>query len=526
MGCQWNGMFKEITKIDLMIQSLIKTSFIVNSHFGFDLFNLLTDDSNNILDNSDLTALAITATQMALIDLMNALDIKPDYIIGHSLGELACAYSDGCLNRRQTIMKAYWRSHVGQILDLKSGSMAAVGISWQDCFGLCPDNVWPVCHNSPEINTISGETVAMTSFMTFLEEKGIFVRKINSNCRAYHSPLLEPIRKVSMEKFGQILYEPKMRSRRWISTCVDDQTIAEDSRMRYASAEYFLHNMLSPVLFYEALLKLPPNAIVIELGPHSLLQSSIKSSLGQNISYIPMMQKNDSTNNVQTILSSIGQLYALGVNPTLNTLLPSVSYPVNIGTQSISPLIGWDHSVDWLVPLYPKFFNPDKTSQYEVIIDYNNDDDKIYYDHCVNGQMSMAAASYITLILDMMDQTNILNNNGTTIAFENVRFHKPVYLSKTEPTKFNINRLLTGEFNIMKENVVVVSGKAKLEELFNSREVNYEMHLTKRKYLVKRNVYKEFRLRGYVKNKIITNHYNFKEKNAKYIICSKLKKCR
>ena len=460
------------------------------------MLDILTDDSNSITDNSDLTALAITATQMALVDLMSVLDIKPDFFIGHSLGELMCAYCDGCLDRRQTLLKAFWRSHVGQMVDLTSGSMAAVGLPWQQCVTLCPENVWPVCHNSPEINTISGESEAMSSLIQTLEENGVFVREINSCGRAYHSPLLEPIRQISIEKFSQLIPEPVRRGRRWISTCVDDHQIKEDSHMRYASGQYFLFNMLSPVLFYEALQKLPPNTIIIEIGPHSLLQSSIKSSLGPGISYVPMMHKNKSSSNVQTILSAIGQLYSFSANPRLHTLYPSVVYPVSRGTQFISPLIGWDHSDNWFVPLYPEYFNPEKTSQHEVLIDYNNDDDKIYYDHCVNGHLTMSAAGYLSMISKIIAKTSLLNYYETAIEFKNFKFHKRVVLSKTEATIFTINRLLTGEFNIIKGKVVVVSGKAKPIESFENSKQKYELFSTKRKYLGKRNIYKEFRLRG------------------------------
>ena len=64
---------------------------------------------------------------MALIDLMKSLDVTPDGMVGHSLGELACGYADGCLTLEQVILSAYWRAKC--VLDAKTppGSMLAVG---------------------------------------------------------------------------------------------------------------------------------------------------------------------------------------------------------------------------------------------------------------------------------------------------------------------------------------------------------------------------------------------------------------
>jgi len=40
---------------------------------------------------------------------MKGLDIIPDLIIGHSFGEIACAYADGCLTTREALLLSYFR---------------------------------------------------------------------------------------------------------------------------------------------------------------------------------------------------------------------------------------------------------------------------------------------------------------------------------------------------------------------------------------------------------------------------------
>lgn len=65
--------------------------------------------------------------QIAFIDLLEKLDIHPDFMFGHSLGENGCAYADGCFNTYEAIMGAYSRGKVAELLKPEKGLMAAVG---------------------------------------------------------------------------------------------------------------------------------------------------------------------------------------------------------------------------------------------------------------------------------------------------------------------------------------------------------------------------------------------------------------
>ena len=72
--------------------------------------------------------IGITATQIALFDVISDLGIEPEKIIGHSFGEIACAYADGCLTLEQAMLCSYWRGKV-EGSSIPNGKMAAVGLS-------------------------------------------------------------------------------------------------------------------------------------------------------------------------------------------------------------------------------------------------------------------------------------------------------------------------------------------------------------------------------------------------------------
>lgn len=66
-----------------------------------------------------------------------------------------------------------------------------------------------------------------------------------------------------------------------------------------------MNNLVSPVLFYDALRHVPKNAIVVEIGPHPLLQAILKRVIGPDAVYIGLMKKN--SDNIVHLLSSIGK---------------------------------------------------------------------------------------------------------------------------------------------------------------------------------------------------------------------------
>lgn len=62
--------------------------------------------------------------------MLNELGLKPDGIVGHSVGELGCAYADGCFTAEQMVLAAYWRGKAVEDSNLQEGAMAALGMSF------------------------------------------------------------------------------------------------------------------------------------------------------------------------------------------------------------------------------------------------------------------------------------------------------------------------------------------------------------------------------------------------------------
>jgi len=89
---------------------------------------------------------------------LTSVGIVPDNIIGHSVGELGCAYADGCFTAVASIET-----------EVIYGSMVAVGLGYDDIKDMCPPDIEVACHNAADSSTISGPAESMKEFVAQLQ---------------------------------------------------------------------------------------------------------------------------------------------------------------------------------------------------------------------------------------------------------------------------------------------------------------------------------------------------------------------
>ena len=162
LGGQWTAMAKALMPIDIFRNKVDECHQIL-TEFGVDLkYFLLSEDTNTV---STMTAkfCATTAIEIALFEVLKALDITPNGIIGHSFGEIACAYADGCLTAREAMITTYMRGLVTENdKNIPKGLMAVCGISKNEAKKLIRDDVVIACNNAKNTVVLSG--------MNFIQE--------------------------------------------------------------------------------------------------------------------------------------------------------------------------------------------------------------------------------------------------------------------------------------------------------------------------------------------------------------------
>ncbi|KAI8043079.1 hypothetical protein M5D96_004405 [Drosophila gunungcola] len=494
MGSQWASMAKDLMQLEVFRKSIQHCAEVL-AKVDFDLIDVLTRSTDSTFDNMLYSFVSVSAVQVALTDLLRTLDIRPDGIVGHSAGELGAAYMDGCLTAEQTVLAAYWRGRsVLDTPDLPRGKMAAVGLSWEQIGSHIPADCYPVCHNSDDNCTVSGPPASMDAMVKKLTEEGIFVREVGSGGYAFHSPYIEGAAPKLRKNLEKLITEPKKRSQRWLSTSVKE-TEWETKKNHLASADYFINNLISPVLFHQAIKKIPQNALIVEIAPHGLFRAILRS-LSPQISYVSLMQRGHA-NNFEFLLSQLGRLYAAGGHPQILKISPAVTYPVSRGTPMLASLVGWDHSQKWN---YPKFKGGRQAGQLSVELDLGKEENAYLAGHTIDGRILFPATGYMTLAWMSLAQQQGLDYLRTPVLFEDVVFHRATILGMSTVVKLTLNFFPgSSAFEICEGSSLVASGKIRLVTNVQQEQLQLASlpGTAGSNKLSTKDIYKELRLRGY-----------------------------
>jgi len=156
LGGEWPAMAKALMPIDIF-RDKVEECHQILSEFGVDLKYLLLSEDKTTMSTMTAKFVSTTALEIALFEVLRALDITPDGIIGHSFGEIACAYADGCLTTREAMIVTYFRGEVTENdKNIPKGLMAVIGLSKAQAMKVCPKGVFVVCNNGEQLVVASG----------------------------------------------------------------------------------------------------------------------------------------------------------------------------------------------------------------------------------------------------------------------------------------------------------------------------------------------------------------------------------
>uniref|UniRef100_A0A672GZY7 Fatty acid synthase n=1 Tax=Salarias fasciatus TaxID=181472 RepID=A0A672GZY7_SALFA len=456
MGTQWAGMGRSLMQLPSFRESILRSDSALQST-GLVVSRLLMEADDATFEDTVHAFVGLAAVQIAQIDLLSQLGLRPDGIVGHSVGELACGYADGSLSQAEAVLAAYWRGRCIQEADLPPGGMAAVGLTWKECLAQCPQGVVPACHNAEDTVTISGPKDSIAAFVKDLKEQGVFAKEVRSAGVAFHSYYMASIAPALLAALKKVIPEPRRRSSRWVSTSIP-QSDWDSPLALYSSADYHVNNLVSPVLFQEALSLVPDQAVVVEIAPHALLQAILKRSLKHTCTIVPLMKRGHA-NNLEFFLSNIGRIYMNGSRPAVN--------PV------------------WMI----------RPHHYVL-------------EHCIDGRALYPATGYLLLAWRTLMRSLGTVLEATAVTFEDVTIHRATILPAAGSVQLEVNLMpATNKFEISENGNLTVSGKVGLLEDAALDSLHQQIQEQSAgdgdgdgdggRPLKAPDVYKELRLRGY-----------------------------
>ncbi|PWY69325.1 polyketide synthase [Aspergillus eucalypticola CBS 122712] len=343
-GAQWYAMGRElIGHYEVFSRTLTELgAYLKELGCSWDILEELQKPGldSNVNDPSYGQPLC-TALQIALVDLLESWGISPAAVVGHSSGEIAAAYSSGALTKWSALKIAYFRGCLAGDLGRSSsmkGAMLAVGLSKENAQKYLhtlesqfdSPEVVIACVNSPQSVTLSGKLEQIDALHGLLNRDGIFSRKLAVNV-AYHSFQMREISDAYLTALGG-LEAPCNRKRRrpFMVSSVTGTLISSE---RLVEPKYWVNNMVSPVLFHNAVSYLCSQSgktykkidgshrhsvkidHLLEIGPHCALQGpcrDIVSVLGKSdkVSYVPFLVRNRSA--LECAMEATGRLHCSG----------------------------------------------------------------------------------------------------------------------------------------------------------------------------------------------------------------------
>ncbi|XP_045517124.1 fatty acid synthase-like [Pieris brassicae] len=455
MGSQWTGMGTQLMRIPVFAAAIEKCQRVLKPK-GIDIVDIITSPDKTTFDNILHSFVGIAAVQIGLTDVLYSIGIFPDKIIGHSVGELGCAYADGCFTAEEMVLSAYCRGLVSKQTPLIKGSMAAVGLGHTQISKLCPPEIEVACHNSSESCTISGPSDVMKEFVAKLTAQNVFAKEVPCSNIAYHSRYIAKAGPGLHMYLSEIIRSPKPRSERWLSTSVPENRWDEEPA-KYSSPEYHTNNLLNPVLFEEISRHIPANAVVIEIAPHGLLQAILKRSLPESSQNISLTRRGH-PDNARFLLEAIGQIYMEGYNPKIQELYPKIVFPVSTGTPMLAHHVEWAQSETWPLPLF-KMEDRKNAAACRFVISIHDDEHKYLRGHVVKGVNVYPYAGALMCVWDTLSMVYGKERKHISVRFQEVHFKVQPLLHEQHPLRLNVNlHRGTGKFEVTTENSEILSG--------------------------------------------------------------------
>jgi [acyl-carrier-protein] S-malonyltransferase len=161
---------------------------------GLDLMHLCFEAPEEELVQTEVQQPALVATSLAVLAAIKARGIKPDFVVGHSVGEFAALASAGAMKVEEAVALVRERGlAMAEAAKNNPGSMAAIlGLDDEVVERICRRilNVWPANYNCPGQIVVSGENPAVDEACQAAEEEGARRAVKLRVSGAFHSPLV------------------------------------------------------------------------------------------------------------------------------------------------------------------------------------------------------------------------------------------------------------------------------------------------------------------------------------------------
>ncbi|OOL26989.1 hypothetical protein GQ85_41595, partial [Rhodococcus rhodochrous] len=238
------------------------------------------DDAAAKLDRTEYTQPALFAVEVALYRLLRDWGLTPDYLIGHSIGELAAAHVAGVFSLPDAAALVAARGRLMQAT--APGAMIAVRARPEDIRSRIDGRVDLAAVNGAESVVLAGAATDVHTVAAELSTAGIPVTPLHVE-RAFHSALMDPV----LDEFTTVVSRPAAQQPTIpvVSTLTGRVATAEE----LTSPQYWRRHLRRAVCFHDGMRTLVELGVTrcVEIGPGAALAAHAAEVVPHPIAALP-----------------------------------------------------------------------------------------------------------------------------------------------------------------------------------------------------------------------------------------------
>ncbi|MFE2250259.1 type I polyketide synthase, partial [Streptomyces lavendulae] len=255
-----------------------------------------------LLDRTEYAQPALFAVEVALFRLLASWGVTPDFVSGHSVGEIAAAHVAGVLSLDDACTLVAARGRLMQALP-SGGVMIAVQASEDEVLPLLTDRVSIAAVNGPRSVVIAGdEDAAVAVVEAFADRKS----KRLTVSHAFHSPHMDGM----LDDFRQVVEGLTFAAPRIpVVSNLTGSVISDEM----GSAEFWVRHVRDAVRFLDGIRALEGAGVTtyVELGPDGVLSALAQECVNEDAVFVPVLRKDRAE--AESLVRAVAQAFVRGV---------------------------------------------------------------------------------------------------------------------------------------------------------------------------------------------------------------------